>query len=424
MQITVEKLSPVLVEFRVEVPAAQVTSEVEQAYVNLQRTARIRGFRPGKAPRNVLTHVYGGRVAAEVAQRLADTTLNRALVERQVQPLSQPDVVLSQLKADLPFSFKARFEVRPEIESVQWEGLEVKRTAVKVTDALLDADLQRLRREHATLQAPEPARAAQKGDLVSIGFVLSIEGSARDAEQEIETELGSGQIFSELEEGLEGMSVGESKDVAMTFPERHQNAELRGKAVSFHVTIKGIKERKLPELDDAFAKDLNHADLAALKADCTARLEKELKQRSSDAVAEQLVVELCKKNPVPVPPSLVQQQALLTERELTQSARRMGQRLELNEEIRLRVRADAEVKVRAGLLMAEIAKAKQVIITDEDIERGYVELAEQSGKNVAKVKAEYRDPKRREMLVGMILEDKILDMLESAAQVTEEPAEG
>jgi trigger factor len=168
------------------------------------------------------------------------------------------------------------------------------------------------------------------------------------------------------------------------------------------------------------AKDVGeYADLAALKTSLKEKVEKELKQKATDAVAEQLVIELCKANPIPVPPSLVEQQAQMTERELVQNARRAGQRLDVNADLRQRVRLDSELKVRAGLLMAEIAKAKQVKIDDADIEKGYAELAEQTGKNVAKVKAEYRDPKKREMLVGMILEDKILDLIESAAKVTE-----
>ena len=132
------------------------------------------------------------------------------------------------------------------------------------------------------------------------------------------------------------------------------------------------------------------------------------------------MIELCNANPIPVPPSLVEQQSQATERELQQSARRSGQRFDVTADLRARVRADSELKVRAGLLMAEIAKIKEIKVDGDDIEKGYAELAEQTGKNVAKVKAEYRDPKKREMLVAMILEDKILDLLETAAKVTEE----
>jgi trigger factor len=423
MQVTVEKLTPVLVEFQVEVPVDKVKIEVEKAYLALQRTAHVKGFRPGKAPRAVLAHLYGGRINADVAQRLVDVTLDQALAEKQVQPLSQPAIAPTELRPDAVFSYKARFEVRPEITGVKWEGLEAKRPNATPTDAMVDAQIEALRREHSTLQAPEPERPAKKGDLVTLAFTLEVDGKLRDPkEQEIETEVGSGQVFAEIEQALEGMSVGASKDVPVPFNERHQSQDLREKNGVFHITVKGIKERILPAADDELAKDCGSDDLAALKASVRDKLGKELKQKATDAVAEQLVVALCQANPIPVPPSLVEQQAQLTERELLASARRAGQRLDPNPDFRARVRADAEMKVRAGLVMAEIAKAKDVKVTDEDIEKGYVELAEQTGKNVAKLKAEYRDPKKREILIGMILEDKILTLIEDASKVTEEAA--
>ena len=421
MQVNVEKLSPVLVELQVQVPVDRVRGEVEKAYATLARTAHVKGFRPGKAPRHVLVHLYGGRVHADVAQRLVDETLNQAIAAQQVQPLSQPAIAPTDLKPEEAFSYKARFEVRPDIAAVNWEGFDVKRPATAVTDAMIDAEIQRLRHEHSTLQAPAEERAAKAGDVVTMTFRLDVEGKAQGPAdpQEIETEVGSGQVMKEIDEALAGMRVGESKDVTVAFSERHNNPDLRGKEGIFHVTLKDLRERVFPEVDDELAKDCGEDSLEKLRESQKTRIEKELKQKASDTVAEQLVIELCKANTIPVPPSLVEQQAQMTERELFASARRSGQRLENSPELKARVRADAEMKVRAGLLMAEIAREKQVQVTEEDIEKGYVELAEQTGKNVAKVKAEYRDAKKRETLIGMILEDKILDIIEGAAKVVE-----
>lgn len=420
MQVTVEKLSPVLVELQVQVPADRVKGEVDRAYVALQRTARVKGFRPGKAPRDVLAHLYGGRIYADVAQRLVDETLNQALQKENVQPLNQPSIAPAELKPAEAFSYKARFEVRPEIAGVKWEGFEVKRPSTSVTDDQIDAELQRLRREHSTLQAPTEERPAKAGDQVTLTFKLDVDGVSKTPEpQEIETEVGSNQVMKEIEDALPGMKVGEEKDVTVTFSERHNNPEFRSKPGVFHLTLKDVRERIFPEIDDELAKDCGEDDLAKLKESIKGKIEKELKQKASDNVAEQLVIELCKANSIPVPPSLVEQQAQMTERDLFATARRQGQRLENSPDLKARVRADAEMKVRAGLLMAEIAREKQVQVTEEDIEKGYVELAEQTGKNVAKIKAEYRDPKKRETLIGMILEDKILDLIEGASKVAE-----
>lgn len=420
MQVTVEKLSPVLLELKVEVPADRVRSEVDKAYTALARTAHIKGFRPGKAPRHVLAHLFAGRVHADVAQRLVDSTLNQALADHNVQPLSQPSIAPADLVPSDAFQYKARFEVRPEIEKVEWEALEAKRPAVTANDDMIDAEIQRLRREHSTVQAPDPVRPAERGDLASVTFRLEVGGQTLGPEtQEIETEIGSGEVMKEIEDALVGMNEGDTKDVEIEFSERHQNTDLRGKKGLFHLTLKEDKVRIFPEVDDEFAKDCDSESVAALREKLRAKIEKELVQKASDTVAEQLVIELCKKNPIPVPPSLVDQQAQLTERELIQQARRQGQKVEPNAELRARVRADAEMKVRAGLLMAEIAKLKSIVLTNEDIEKGYQELAEQTGKNVNKVKAEYRDPKKQEMLRGMILEDKILDVIEAAAKLSD-----
>lgn len=418
MQVNVEKLSPVLLELQVQIPADRVRSEVDKAYAALQKTARVRGFRPGKAPRDVLTHVYGGRINADVAQRLIDDTFNKAVGE--IQPLSEPAFAPGSLDPAAPFTYKVRFEVRPDIESVKFEGLEVKRPSVQVTDDLVDAEIQRLRREHSTLQAPAEERVAKAGDTVTMSFKLTVEGQAKPSEaNDIDAELGDGNLMKELDSALTGMRTAEEKDVEVTFGDRHPNQEFRNKKGVFHLTLKEVKERVFPEVDDEFAKDCGEDSLEKLRGSIKERLEKELKVRAEENVAEQLVIELCKHNPVPVPPSLVEQQAQVTEREIIAQARRMGQRVENSPELRARTRADAEMKVRAGILMAEIARLKEVKVTDEDMEKGYVELAEQSGKNVAKVKVEYRDGRKREQLIGMILEDKILDILEAAAKISE-----
>jgi trigger factor len=205
----------------------------------------------------------------------------------------------------------------------------------------------------------------------------------------------------------------------VTFSDRHPTPDVRGKRGVFHMSLKDARERIFPEVDDELAKDCGEDSLAKLRESLQGKIEKDLKQKASENVGEQLLVALSNANPVPVPPTLIDQHAQMTERELFAMARRQGQRMENTPDLRARLRADAELKVRAGLLMAEIAREKQVQVTEEDIEKGYVELAEQTGKNVAKVKAEYRDAKKRETLISMILEDKILTLVEEAAQVTE-----
>jgi trigger factor len=422
MQVTVQQLSPVLVEFQVEVPADRVKTEVDKAYAELQKTARVRGFRQGKAPRDVLSHVFGEKILVDVSQRLVNATLKEALADKKIDPISNPAIEPQKISSGASFSYKARFEVRPEIASVNYDGFQVKRPSIKVTPEALETELEKLRKAHATLVEPEPARPVQKGDMLTITFSLELGGKlVKDASaQNVPVEVGSGQLLSDLDDALVGMSQGDKKDVSTTFATNHARPDFRGKSGVFHVTVDAVKERRLPDLDDDFAKDVGaFKSLDELKKDLTHRIEKALKQQAEDAVAEQLVQQLNEQNPIVCPPSLVEQQCRAMEQEIAQQIRRQGLKPPPQQDLHARVHAESEMKVRAGLLMAEIAKSNQMRVSEEDIDKGMAELADQLGQQVAKLKAEYRDPKKREMLVGMILEDKILDIIESKAKITE-----
>jgi trigger factor len=234
-------------------------------------------------------------------------------------------------------------------------------------------------------------------------------------------------VLPELDAALLGKSNGDAFEVSATFPEGHPNAQFRGKAGLFAVKVTEVKERVLPALDDELAKDLGlgFETLDALKADVRQKLEKALKEQAEVALAEQIVAKLNEKNPLDVPSVLVQQQLQIMQNEVAMQARRFGTRFtpEQAQNLMAQLHVDAEKKVRAGLLMAAIAKKQEFKVTDEDIEKAYAELAQETGKNVAKIKVEYREASKRQILIGMILEDKILDFIESKAVIKDaEPA--
>jgi trigger factor len=422
MQVTVQKLSPVLVELAVQVEADRVKSELSKAYSSLARTAKVRGFRPGKAPRKILAHMFGPRVAVDVARRLVDETFTDAVNEQNVQAVSQPSIEPEELVENKPFSYKARVEILPEIESVDYDGFEVEKPKVEVTAEAIKEELDSLRRANSTLEAPKTERGAQKGDVVTVDFTVDAGGVRVDdaGADGFQAELGGGTFLEAIEASLMGKKVGESATADVEMAPGHPHPGLAGKTATFNLVIKDLKERVLPEADDEFAKDLGEYEtLADLEKDLSQQIEKRLTEASENQVAEALVRKLVEKNPIEVPPTLVQQQMRVSEQEILQMARARGQQGEIPPELRGRIQQDAEVKVRAGLLMAEIAKKEAIQIGDPEVEEGIKELAEQTGKNAAKLRAEYRDPKRREMLVGMILENKVLDIIQAKAKITE-----
>jgi len=423
MQVNVQRLSPVLVEFDVEIAVDRVKSEVEKAYISVAKTARVSGFRPGRAPRKVLAHLYGPRIAADVAQRLVDETYPQAISEQKLQPVTDPAIEPRRLEEGKAFGYKARVEVLPLIENVKYDGLEATRAKVEVSPEQISERLDQLRRSHSTLQPPKEARASKMGDVATIDFTLSVDGAVIDdaGATDFQAELGGGQLIPEIEAALLGKSIGEQAEAKVDMPAQHPHPKLAGKSAVFALTLKDLKERVLPEADDEFAKDVGDFEtLEALKNDISGTLEKQSKEESDNKLAEQLVIELVKANPVPLPPSLVERQMRVTEQEILQRARSQGQKATgVGEELRSQIQQDSEVKVRAGLLMAEIAKAEGIQIGDAELEEGLKELAEQTGKNVAKLRVEYRDQKKREMLIGMILENKVLDIIEAKAKISE-----
>ena len=426
MQVTVQRISPVLMELQIELPATAVSTEMEKAYTNLAKKAHIKGFRPGKAPRDVLKHLYGPQVQNDVANALVNDTLPKALSEKNVTPVSMPSVEAGKIDPKTAFSFKARFEVSPDIENVKYEGFELVKQESVVKDEEVQTELENLQKRAARLEPINPPRGAKAGDVLTIDFTLSVEGKEiKDGGAEgVQIELGAQQALPELDAALLGKKVGDKVDATAKFPDQHPRQDFRGKEGLFKITVSDAKEKVLPALDDELAKDLGQFQtLAELKADLKTRLEKGAKERAEIAVAEQIVQKLNDENPTEVPPSLVEQQCRAMEQEILMQARRFGQRItqEQAQALHGQVHADAEKKVRAGLLMAAIAKKLDLKVTEDDIENGFKELAEETGKNVAKIKAEYREKNKRDMFVGMILEDKILDLIEAKAKFVDAP---
>ena len=423
MQISANQLSPVLLELNVEVDAERVRAELDKAYQQLARGATVRGFRKGKAPRKVLRHMFGARVAADVAQRLVDETYSKAVDEQKVQTVSRPAIESQVVNENEPFTYKARVEILPKIDSVTFEGFKIKRPPTVVTDDKINEQLEAVRRANSTLEPAAESHVAAAGDIVTVDFTVSVDGKpVKDANAEnLDLELGQSGVLPEIEQALLGKRPPWQGDVEVAMPAASSHPDLRGKKTVFSIVLRDLKTRVLPQLDDEFAKDLGEFDnLEALKGSIREDLQKRLDEAADNVVAQSLVAELVKANPIQVPPTLVQQQYQVTEQEVVRQSRSQGRGQQLSPETRRSIEQDSEIKVRAGLLMAEIAKAKGIQVGPADIDEGLKGLAEQTGKNLAKLKAEYSTQQKREMLVGMILENKVLDIIEAAAQIEQE----
>lgn len=420
MASQVDELSPILVELKVEVPWTKVNEGLEDAYKTLQKKAKVRGFRPGKVPRHVVKKLMGKSVRAEVAANLIRQSLGEAVDEHKLPAVAFQEVDEAAIEEGQPLTYTAKVEVRPKIETVDISKLEVEQETVKIGDEAIDNEIQRLRQENADLVSPDPARPSKAGDILTIDMKVIVDGEERAdmGADNYQIEVGSGRLLEELEEAAVGLEVNQDKDVLLTFPEDFTREELRGKDARFKIHVQDLRERQLPEVDDEFARDLEHESLEALRSKVRADLEETAERRSKALLREAVVDKLIDDNPIPVPPSLVEQQQRALLQEMLQFQQMLGQFPNLGEDFLGELKTRAERKVRAGLLFGELSRSEQLEVSDADVDAKLSEIADQSGKHIAKVRADYQG-ERRELLETQLLENKLLDYLLSKATIRE-----
>lgn len=422
MASVVTEIDPVTIEVKVEVPWDRVRKGLDDTFGKLQKTARVKGFRPGKAPRNVIQQLFAKDVRAEVASNLIQEGLVEAVKEHELPIVSnaqlekEPAVLEGQ-----PLAFSAKFEVRPKIAELH-TALELVRTKVVVGDAEVDAELERLRQQNATIEPLETARPAKKGDVVTVDYAVTVDGVKQGDKQGegVVVELGDDNVMKEIGDALVGASAGETRAVTVARGADDENKELAGKVVVFDVTVKDVREKKIPALDDDFAKDLGeHQTLADLRKATQERLAKAAADKAEQSLRQLAVDKLVEKNAIPVPPSLVDQQLRAMAQEFIEFLRMIGQAPNLDQAMVGEMRGRAEQKVRAVLLLGELSRREKIEVSAEDVDARLKEIAERSGKHIAKVKVDYQGEKR-EQLESSILEKKLVDHLLAKATITEE----
>lgn len=422
MQVTLSRISPVEVELKVQLPKERVLGALQKAYATLGRDAQIRGFRKGKAPLGVLKTYFGDRVAAEVSGQLIEETLSKAIADQKLSPVVDPKVNLVEggVKEGSEFAYQAKLEVRPEVGEIVLEGISLTRELSSVAEAQIDEEIDRLRDRYATLRTPEPTRAVKAGDSATIDVVVSIDGTVREdmGSRGRTVEVGKNLLVKEIEEALPGMNVGDTKDVELKFPEEHGREELRGKTAQIKLTVNELREKVLPALDDDFAKDANYESFEAMKKSVRERLEKDAKAESDAKLREDVVLALADKNPLTVPPSLVTNAITMIAREMVQFARLNSESFDA-EQIVKDAQEQAEKRVRAGLLLAELANRNNLTVTEADVSARYEQMAKETNKAVARIRAEHRDEKKREAILNSILEDKVLAHVLSKVQISD-----
>jgi len=431
MQVTVEDLSTVKKVLHIEIPQKVVVGELDKAYKDLKKNAKVKGFRPGKTPRTVLERLYKKDVNADVSSKLIQKSLIDALKEAELNIVGRPEVEPPIADGKGPYKYDATVEIEPEIETVEFKGLTLKKNLYKVSAEEMDAQLKMLQKNLAQQKTLEEDRPAREGDFVLVDYEGFKDGKPFAETQKTENftlKIGDGPILKEFDEQLIGMSAGETREVKVHFPEDYFNNKVAGLEVTFNVKLNGIREVVLPAIDDEFAKDLGQYEtLKQLKDEIRNNLIKGYEKRSEQEVQEQVFTALFEKVNFEVPDSLIDFElgGIIeeVERTLTYHGSSLEERSLTKEDLAEKYRDTAEKQVRRRLILKKIVKQENLTLSDEDLENGYKDMAKAFNKPVEEIKNFYKQKDSNiEFLKTSLLEKKALKLIiENSSQEIVEP---
>jgi len=424
MKANVEEISAIKKKVLVEIPENQVTQEVDSFYRDLGKKANIKGFRPGKVPRNILERYFKDYVKAEVVQKLIQDSYPTALSETDLHPVSPPVIDPGEFAEGKPFLYSAVVEVKPDIQLGGYTGLKIEGKREETKEEEVEERLKVLQNLHANLKTISETRPIQAGDYVILDYEGSMEGQPLEGGKAIDftVEVGSGQFIPAFEEKLIGLKSEEEREIEVSFPEDYGYTKWAGKTISFHVKIKEIKEKILPPLDDEFAKDIgDYASLEELKAKLSGEIQREKELALGRQLKDQVVDQLLQAHPFEVPQNLVEEQAkaLVSDTKLRLTAQGLElKNLGLSEEkLQGDYRTMAEKQVRAFLILEKIAGQEGIEVTDEEAEARLREISERMHQKFDVVKHYYEKNGLLPEVKAGIIRDKTLDFLIERANI-------
>jgi trigger factor len=420
MKKSIESVSGVEKRIRVEVPADEVSRRVEAGYAKVRKVAPLRGFRKGKAPMAMVRRVFKESVESDVAEDLVRNSLSDAVKENRLKILSLPKIDGAKLTEGEEFVFTATVEVVPEVTPEGYRGIPIAKEEAVVRDEDVDTAIGRLRESIAQFHAVE-GRGAGGSDLVEFGFTATSEGETVEKSESSSVVLEGGVPFGkEFESHLSGVRPGEEKTFEVRFEPDFANRKYAGKQVLFEVKVNGVREKKLPEIDDEFAKGFGEiAGLSDLRGKIRARLVQEAEEAARRGMEEQIRQGLLEKNSFEVPQTLVDREVVSMIEDT--AGRLVSQGIDLKkvsldfEKMKERYAPNAERSVRLSLLLAAIAEKEGIDVPYSEIEAEMKEMAARSGIEYEKIREMYGDEERMDNLRNRLLDKKVMaDLLESA----------
>ncbi len=422
--VKIEDISPVKKKLSFEVPWADVKTALDTAYRKVGKTARIKGFRPGKIPREILERFYRHEAEDETVTNLVNRYYWEALQEKKILAVTRPEVEQNGIEADKNFTFAATVEVEPVVEPKNYTGLELEKGDPSVTEEDMQARLQEIRQMFATMEEVKEERGVLEGDFVNIDFEGSVDGEAlKELKSEnYLLEIGSKSFVPGFEDQLIGARIGETRAVKVRFPDNYHAAKLAGKDVEFKVNVKGLRIKKLPEINDEFVKNFErYESLDALMADVRKKLEEEKRLKVAADLEKQISDKLLEGNEFAVPDSFVDRQVyyMVSDTQQRMAARGMDPKKAMDFSLKMKdqFREEAAKIVKTMLLLKGIAEKENLTVDDAKVEERIREIATQRGETVEAVRKALEKDDLLDSIRSEILNRQTYDFLESKANV-------
>jgi trigger factor len=423
--VKIEDISSVKKKLSFDIPWADVKNELDTVYRKVGKKAKIKGFRPGKTPRAILEMHYRGEAEEETISNLVNRYYWETLQDKKIPVVTQPEIEQKGIEAEKNLTFSATVEVEPDVDPKDYLGLELEKEEPVVTEDEFEARMKEIRQMFATMEEVSEDHGILAGDFVTLDFAGELSGEQLKElkSEDYLLEIGSKTFVPGFEEQLVGMKKGDMKSVAVRFPEDYKAAHLAGKDVEFKVHIKGIRIKKLPEVDEQFVRNFErYESLEDLKADVRINLEEEKKRKISVAFERQISDRLLEKNVFEVPDSFVERQIYYMmsdmQRRMVSGGMDPKKAAEFSFKLHDQFREEATKIVMTVLLLKGIAGKEGLTAGDDEVEKQIREIAAQRAQDYETLKKSLEKDDLVDNIRNEILNRKTYEFLETKAKVT------
>jgi trigger factor len=422
MKVKVEEVSSIEKRLAIEVDTALIESELGQAYAALSRQVKIPGFRPGKVPRRILEQKFKGDVERDVIQRLQLKATAEAVQSHKVPMLGEPQFIPGAFVSTAPYSFVARVEVKPDVNAQDWKGIVLKKQDSSVDEKAIDEQLAKMQASRTELSAVEGRDVVNEDDVAVIDFDATLDGQPFQGSvgRSVSVEVNAGELVDAHLPALKGAKVGVETSFEYTFPSTYRAEELQGKTAQFKATVKEIKSKSVPALDDAFAKSLGMDSISTLRARVQADLTKSEKNKQNNEEREAVFNALIAKNSFECPNALIEHGIDMMLEAALGSMYQSGidpRTLSMDwGSLRNELRPRAEREARGQLILESVAKQQKIEVSDAQLEQELPIIAAEVQAPLTQIQQRFADPRSRETLRYRVIEDKAMELVKSHAK--------